>query len=124
MEPFPGRNSVLVLDNASWNGYEATAEAFEAKGVLRKSAYLSIANVYFSGCRLLYNAPYCPELNPEEAAFRSLKMHLRATGVLDEDYQAAQDYPMDDLLKIVEEAIYEVMTPELMAKLFRGSGHF
>ena len=82
-----------MLDNASWNGNEETRRAFGDKG-----------------CRLLYNAPYCQDLTPEEAAIRNLQQRFRGTKVLG----TASN---DDVLRVVENTVYEVMTPELMEEL-------
>lgn len=60
MNPFPDRNSILVMDNASWHhGDEITKACFDA-GVL-----------------LWYLPPYSPDLNPIEAMFRDIKAYMR-----------------------------------------------
>lgn len=47
MNPYPGRNSVLVMDNASIHHHEEIRQMFEAKGALvvgRSPALLTISN--------------------------------------------------------------------------------
>lgn len=56
MNPFPGRNSVLVMDNAS----------------IHKSADLE-AMVLARGMRITYLPPYSPDFNPIEEAFSAVK---------------------------------------------------
>ena len=60
MNPFPGPNSVLVLDGASYH----------------KSATLKrIANRY--GIKIIFLPPYSPYLNPIELDFNTIKNYLK-----------------------------------------------
>lgn len=60
MNPFPGRNSVLLLDNCSIHKSEVLRECLEESGIL-----------------LLFLPPYSPDFNPIEMSFASGK------GILD-----------------------------------------
>ena len=59
-EPFPGRCSVLVMDNCASHHGNRTRELCEARGV-----------------RLLYLPPYSPDYNPIELTFHLMKQWLR-----------------------------------------------
>lgn len=58
--PFPGPNSVLVMDNASFHFYDDLQRLCDQAGV-----------------RLEYLPTYSPDLNPIEAFFGDLKKHIR-----------------------------------------------
>jgi hypothetical protein len=60
MNPFPGPNSILVMDNASWHKSPAVAALCRDHGVL-----------------LWYLPPYSPDFNPIEAYFGDLKAYIR-----------------------------------------------
>lgn len=60
MNPFPGPNSVIVLDNCSTHKSDALREAVEA-----------------SGCLLIFLPPYSPDFNPIEESFSCLKKWFR-----------------------------------------------
>ena len=60
MNPYPGKNSVLIMDNARIHHNEDLVKSIEE-----------------SGCRILYLPPYSPDLNPIETAFSALKSWLR-----------------------------------------------
>jgi len=65
MNPYPGKNSVLVCNNATIHRGDRVKE-------LCKQARIHI----------LFLPPYCPELNPIELGFGAIKSHLRGTQVL------------------------------------------
>jgi len=56
MNPFPGKNSVLVMDNAKIHHDEEMINLIER-----------------IGCRILFLPPYSPDYNPIELAFSTLK---------------------------------------------------
>lgn len=60
MNPFPGKNSVLVMDNAIIHKSPRLREIVEEKGV-----------------RLEYLPPYSPDFNPIEEAFSCVKSWIR-----------------------------------------------
>ena len=97
MNPFPGRNSVIVLDNAKIHHGGRLASLCDAANVL-----------------LIYLPPYSPDLNPIEKVFSVLKSKLKRHHVLtgtDED---------PDLIK---EYLPSFVTPRLMSSLFQASGY-
>lgn len=59
-EPFPGRRSVVIMDNCSTHHSERVRRMFEVAGV-----------------RLMYLPPYSPDYNPIELSFHLLKQWLR-----------------------------------------------
>ena len=56
MNPFPGKNSVIIMDNARIHHDEALVESVEEVGG-----------------KVIYLPPYSPDFNPIETAFSSLK---------------------------------------------------
>ncbi|QRV88413.1 Tc1-mariner class transposase [Ceratobasidium sp. AG-Ba] len=59
--PYPGPNSVIVLDNCRIHHIEPVRYLVEVECL----------------CKLLYLPPYSPDLNPIEEAFSSIKAYLR-----------------------------------------------
>ncbi|GBB94582.1 hypothetical protein RclHR1_23850002 [Rhizophagus clarus] len=60
MNPYPGKNSVFIMDNARIHHDEDLVKSIEV-----------------FGCRVLYLPPYSPDLNPIETAFLALKSWLK-----------------------------------------------
>ena len=60
MNPFPGKNSVLVMDNAKIHHDNEMVNVIER-----------------SGCKVLYLPPYSPDYNPIEIAFSTIKIWIR-----------------------------------------------
>ena len=97
MNPFPGPQSILVMDNVSFHHHGRIAELIENRG-----------------CQLIYLPAYSPDLNPIEKGFSVLKARLRRYGDLTGAADDAEQIQMYARL---------VFTPELMRSLFRGSGY-
>ncbi|KAJ2995020.1 hypothetical protein NUW54_g7458 [Trametes sanguinea] len=68
MNPYPGPNSVLIVDNCSTHKSEAVREAVEA-----------------AGCLYLFLPPYSPDYNPIEEAFSCVKYHFRRKPIRSDD---------------------------------------
>jgi len=98
MNPFPGPNSVIVLDNCSTHKTEALRELVEA-----------------SGCLLIFLPPYSPDFNPIEESFSCLKKWLRR------HWRQLQhsEYPEQDL----REACFMAVTAEKARGWYRDSGY-
>jgi transposase len=60
MQPYPGDNSVLVLDNASIHSKEALAEIADEAGIV-----------------IEYLPPYSPDFNPIEKIWGRAKNYMR-----------------------------------------------
>ncbi|PPR02227.1 hypothetical protein CVT24_011455 [Panaeolus cyanescens] len=60
MNPFPARNSVIVMDNASIHKSQALREMIEARGM-----------------RLVFLPAYSPDLNPIEEGFSAMKAWIK-----------------------------------------------
>jgi len=98
MNPFPGVNSVLVLDNAKIHHDQELLEYLDAFGV-----------------KVEFLPPYLPDLNPIESAFATIKKFLqRNRYFVDVCYNPT--YPL-----IVACA---QITPQIAEGYFRGSGYF
>jgi transposase len=97
MGEFPGRNSILVMDNAPVHHGGCIAELCDNAGVL-----------------LVYLPAYSPNMNPIEKVFSVLKSRLKREMLLtgtDEDPDIIKDF------------LPEFVNKDLMAALFRGSGY-
>ncbi|QRV93328.1 DDE superfamily endonuclease [Ceratobasidium sp. AG-Ba] len=106
MNPFPGPNSVIIMDNAPIHKSDEVKEMIVARG-----------------CRYLYLPPYSPDLNPIEQAFAVIKAKIRRN----RDYvlgemcvQAAGLNPYRAMWDI----IFECVTPASTRAWFHHSGYF
>jgi transposase len=97
MNPFPGLNSIIVLDNATVHHGGQLMEICDAANVL-----------------LIYLLPYLPDLNPIEKVFSVLKSQIKRHHLLNST---------DDDPDIIEAHMETMVTPRLMRNLFLGSGY-
>jgi transposase len=97
MNPFPGRNSIIVLDNATVHHGGRLMEICDAANVL-----------------LIYLPPYSPDLNPIEKVFLVLKSQIKRHHLLTST---------DDDPDIIKAHMETMVTPRLMRNLFLGSGY-
>jgi transposase len=95
MNPFPGKNSVLVLDNAR---------------IHHDDRWISLVEEL--GGRVEFLPPYSPDLNPIETAFSWVKRWLKKHRDMAED--------MEDDIHILEMACAHI-TPELARAFFHAS---
>ena len=65
MNPFPGKNSVLVMDNAR---------------IHHNAEWVSIIEEL--GGRVLFLPPYSPDFNPIKLAFSTIKAWLQRRGIM------------------------------------------
>ncbi|KAH9450094.1 hypothetical protein Pst134EA_033143 [Puccinia striiformis f. sp. tritici] len=97
MNPFPARNSILILDNAKiHHGGRIPLLCAEA------------------GILLMYLPPYSPDMNPIEKVFLVLKSNLKRDQIItgtDEDPRVIKAY------------LRHLVTAHLMGRLYRGSGY-
>lgn len=97
MSPFPGPNSVLVMDNCRIHHTDTLQDVLNEIGIM-----------------LLYLPPYSPDLNPIEESFSAWKAHLRRHGDL---IQNADD-PIIALLEACS-----CITDESAIAWFRHAGY-
>ena len=97
MNPFPGRNSILVMDNARIHHGGRTSEICEAANIL-----------------LIYLPPYSPDFNPIEKVFSVLKSQIKRHQILTGTAANAE---------IIKDFLPTFVTPALMRSLFVGSGY-
>ncbi|TFY50736.1 hypothetical protein EVG20_g11358 [Dentipellis fragilis] len=75
MQPFPGSNSVIIMDNARIHKDPEIIETIQARGM-----------------RALFLPPYSPDFNPIEFAFSAIKSRVKCDGVLlHEDIDQQED---------------------------------
>lgn len=72
MQPFPNKNSILVMDNCSIHHVQSVKETVESAGILT-----------------LFLPPYSPDFNPIENVFGSVKKYLKSH---DDIIQAANNF--------------------------------
>lgn len=73
--PFPGRNSVLIMDNCSIHRSEVIVQACASAGVL-----------------IRFLPPYSPDFNPIESSFHDLKAWIRRNWIYEKDYQSFDQF--------------------------------
>lgn len=69
MNPYPGDNSVLLLDNCAIHKCKMLKSLLKAKGTSPCISLSSTRLIVPPGCLLLFIPPYSPELNPIEESF-------------------------------------------------------
>ena len=79
--PYPGPQSVLVLDNARIHHADEIDDLVRGYGMLCHVFYLISHLSFGPGCRIEYLPPYSPDFNPIEQAFSVIKTHLCHQGI-------------------------------------------
>ncbi|KAJ8457648.1 hypothetical protein ONZ51_g11397 [Trametes cubensis] len=102
MNPYPGPNSVLIVDNCRTHKSNAVRDAVEAAGS--------------EGCLYIFLPPYSPDWNPIEEAFSCLKYHLRRDQPDWEDTGRAPEI-------VLMEACMTAVTPEKARGWYAHSGY-
>lgn len=104
MNPYPEKNSVLVLDNASAHHFDDLREMVEARGR-----------------RLRYLPAYSPDFNPIEEGFSAMKAWIRGN----RDFVLAEltGDPTCDPYAMLWEGVFESMTPEKIVGWYRDCGY-
>lgn len=114
MNPYPGKKSVLVVDNARIHVNDGLKgllhDAGECWTKVSPRVYAADASgLSPTGCILVYLPPYTPTLNPIEKVFSSFKRHLQRHGYTSH---------FDALTKI-----RQCVTKEDVAAFYRSSGY-
>ncbi|GET03069.1 homeodomain-like protein [Rhizophagus clarus] len=95
MNPFPGKNSVIIMDNAVIHHDEALVELIEE-----------------TGGKVVYLPPYSPDFNPIETAFSTLKAWFKR-------YRDFVEI-CDDIEYLILYALSQI-TPDMARNYFAGS---
>ncbi len=98
MTPYPGRASVLILDNCSIHKVQPFVDRVRAKGY-----------------RLIFLPPYSPSYNPIENVFSALKAGLRRMG-----YEWVCSVGVPQAVEIVLQSL----TSETCCNLIRRCGYY
>ena len=98
MNPFPGKNSVLVMDNAKIHHDEEMINLIER-----------------IGCKVLFLPPYSPDYNPIELAFSTLKAWFKGN----KDFMELCPDPEYNMMVACSQ-----ITPELARSYFKKSFGF
>ena len=64
MNPYPGKHSVIIMDNARIHHDAELIETIEALG-----------------CRVIFLPPYSPDYNPIETAFSTIKLWIKCNQI-------------------------------------------
>ena len=107
--PYPGPQSVLVLDNCNIHHADEVRELVEVEARMSSLCHEVHTLTCVLGCRIIYLPPYSPNYNPIELAFSSIKSYLRR-------------HSHDRGLFTVVSAM-DTITPEKAAGWFRSSGY-
>jgi transposase len=97
MGAFPGRNSIMVMDNSAIHRGGRLAELCDAAQVL-----------------LIYLPPYSPDLNPVKKVFSALKEQIKQHPILT---------GTEDDSDTIKRFMYAFVTPELMKGFFLASSY-
>jgi hypothetical protein len=98
MNPYPEKNSVIVLDNAKIHHDENLVEILEELG-----------------CRVIFLPPYSPDFNPIEMAFGTIKSWMKRN----RDFMNACIDPIHALMIACAQ-----ITSEMSRNYFQGSIYF
>lgn len=79
MNPYPGPNSVIVMDNCSVHRVPGIREMIEGRCVKFTRDLYESPMTCCSGMRLEYLPAYSPDFNPIENAFSSIKAQIRTS---------------------------------------------
>lgn len=116
MNPFPGKKSVVVVDNCSIHHDPQVKDLIEGEcGAykLPQSCVMHLSDCEV-GALLLYLPPYSPDLNPIEEAFSCIKASLRRNN---KHYVDASKLPW-----LIHEAIASI-TPDMSLGWFADCGY-
>jgi hypothetical protein len=95
MNPYPGDNSVIVMDNARIHHDNELIELLEGLG-----------------CRVIFLPPYSPDFNPIETAFSTIKLWIKRNN----NFMEACNDPIYALLVACSQ-----ITPQMAQSYFGSS---
>ena len=95
MNPYPGKNSVIILDNAKIHHNRELVEMIKELG-----------------CRVEFLPAYSPDFNPIETAFSTIKSWIKRN----RDFMNAMNDPIHALMIACSQ-----ITSDMAAEYFRGS---
>jgi len=105
MQPYPSKNSVLVMDNVKFH--------------LAEEVFDMIQN---AGMRIVFLPPYSPDLNPIETAFGCTKAWIRRNNVRVREAMESPD--KDEGIAMITMAVMESCTPAKALEWFQDSGYY
>ena len=78
MNPYPGPQSVLILNNCHIHHAEEICELMKDEAGTSATLFCTALQLtHYSGCKLIFLLPYSPDYNPIEQAFLSIKSFLQ-----------------------------------------------
>lgn len=120
MNPFPQRNSVIIMDNTSIHKSAALEEMVLARYVCLFNINICV-NALYSGMRVFYLPPYSPDFNPIEEGFSAMKAWIRSN----RDYVRAEmtGELTCDPYTMLWEAVFSSITAAKAEGWFRDCGY-
>ena len=74
MQPYPGPNSVIVMDNCHIHKHPDITELIESQYVISHNVVVVRTNTtFYSEMQYEFLLPYLPDLNPIELTFSKMK---------------------------------------------------
>lgn len=127
MNPYPGKNSVLLLDNASIHKSRELEDLVHARYATSYSSSdpsVPIPLTISSGMHLLYLPPYSPDFNPIEEAFSAMKAWIREhRGHCLDALADNADPDVADPYWMLYDAVRQSITPEKARGWFAHAGY-
>jgi len=105
MNPYPGPNSVLVMDNVRFHLREDIQDMIEERGM-----------------HVVFLPPYSPDFNPIETAFSCTKAWIRRNNM--RVRRAMESPDKSEAIAILTLAVMESCTAAHALEWFRMSGYF
>jgi len=103
MNPFPGKNSVLIMDNCPIHKSPRIRDMVEGRGM-----------------HLVYLPGYSPDLNPIEMAFSAVKSWIRRN---DDWVRREMEKGTEVAIQMLILAVFSSVTPEAVAGWFEHAGY-
>lgn len=119
MNPYPGPNSVIIMDNCRIHKSEVILDMIRERygfDLVSSEQYL----YDYSGMRYEFLPPYSPDYNPIELAFSTVKAFVRRNG---QAFRSAMTEKCDtEVYVLLNEAIWTI-TPEDALGWFHHCGY-
>jgi transposase len=122
MNPFPEKNSVLVMDNVKFHLADEVRELLDERYFMLFYDHYFLTDECSRGIHVVFLPPYSPDLNPIEAAFSSVKAWIRRHNT---EIRAAMESPdSEDGITALTMAVMESVTPQKANGWYRDSGYY
>jgi len=123
MNPYPGPNSVIIMDNCRIHKSNVILDMIRERLVfiLSQSHSSSMNFIFSSGMRYEFLPPYSPDFNPIELAFSAVKAYIRRNGQAMRTAMSNKDNSAD-VFVLLNDAIWSITTDDAKG-WFHHSGY-